>query len=261
VIRSLSWEQWVLGYSLALPRLVAAFAVLPFFSQQVLTGSLRGGVAASLGLIMVPFVAVELTPLHLSGIQIGLIVGKEVLVGLLVGYPIAVLFWSVEAVGFYIDNQRGAAMASSADPLTGADTTPLGILFTQAFTVYFVMSGAFLLLLGVLYQTYAIWPVSSFVPHFGAGGPDFYLVLFDQGMQLVMVLSAPVIIAMFLTEFGLALVSRFAPQLNVFFLAMPIKSAVAVGLLILYTPIMFRHVMGYGGGLEGIWRSVQAVLQ
>ncbi|ELT99974.1 hypothetical protein CAPTEDRAFT_97840 [Capitella teleta] len=47
-------------------------------------------------------------------------------------------------------------------------------------------------------------------------------------------LSAPVIIAMFITEFGIALISRAAPQLNVFILAMPIKSAVAAAILVVY---------------------------
>ncbi len=47
-------------------------------------------------------------------------------------------------------------------------------------------------------------------------------------------MAAPIIISMFLAEFGLALTSRFAPQLNVFSLSMPIKSGIASFLLILY---------------------------
>lgn len=54
-------------------------------------------------------------------------------------------------------------------------------------------------------------------------------------------MSAPLVLAMFLSEFGLALISRFAPQLNVFFLAMPIKSAVASVLLIFYLALMMDH--------------------
>ncbi|NMR95533.1 EscT/YscT/HrcT family type III secretion system export apparatus protein, partial [Vibrio parahaemolyticus] len=58
----------------------------------------------------------------------------------------------------------------------------------------------------------------------------------------------PLGLAMFLAEFRLALISRFAPQLNVFFLAMPIKSAIASVLLIVYLGIMMDHfeVQFYG---------------
>ena len=261
MIASLSWEQWVLGFSLTLPRLLAAFGLLPFFGRQALPGLLRNGVAVSLSLIVVPAVATQAASAHIGGALLFGLVMKEVLIGLLIGFPLASLFWAVEGIGFYVDNQRGSAMASSADPLTGSETSVLGILFTQAFTVYFMVSGAFILLLGLFYQTYEIWPVTQFMPTLGAAGPAFYLDVMDRMMRTVIVLSAPLIVGMFLAEFGLALISRFAPQLNVFFLAMPIKSGLAILLLIFYAPILFRQLLTYDGGLDAIWRAVHAVLQ
>ncbi len=61
-------------------------------------------------------------------------------------------------------------------------------------------------------------------------------------MRLLLIISGPMIIVMFLSEIGLAMISRFAPQLQVFFLAMPIKSAVGVFMLILYLPF-FMEIM------------------
>jgi type III secretion protein T len=262
VILSLAWDQWVLGFSLTMPRFLAAFSLLPFFSRQVIPGMLRTGVAISMCLLMVPLVIDQMGGnVRLDAASLFVLIFKEVLVGLMIGFPLAGLFWAVEGIGFYIDNQRGSAMASSADPLTGTESTPLGILFTQAFTVYFMSSGAFLLLLGAFYQTYQFWPVANFAPALGTQGPVFYLNWFDKIMRMIVVLSAPLIIAMFLAEFALALVSRFAPQLNVFFLAMPIKSALAVLMLIFYGPILFGDLMTYDGGLEAIWRAVREVLQ
>jgi len=52
-------------------------------------------------------------------------------------------------------------------------------------------------------------------------------------MRADLVLAGPAVIAMFLSEFGLALVGRFAPNLQVFFMAMPIKSAVGILVLVL----------------------------
>ena len=245
----------------SMPRFLAAFSLLPFFSTQVVPGMLRQGVATSLCLLLVPFVADQTASVPISGTTLVVIIIKEVIVGVLIGYPLAVLFWAIEGIGFYVDNQRGSAMASSADPLTGQDSTPLGILFAQAFTVYFMSSGAFLLMLGVFYQTYQIWPVADFVPSFGGAGPTFYLGMFDRLLRMIVVLSAPLIVAMFLAEFALALVSRFAPQLQVFFLAMPIKSALSILLLIFYGPILFGDLMSYDGGLDAIWSSVRAVLR
>jgi len=64
--------------------------------------------------------------------------------------------------------------------------------------------------------------------------------------------AAPVLVAMFLAEVGLALVSRFAPQLQVFFMAMPIKSALAMLVLMLYASALFDHAAGQVQTLGGI---------
>ena len=54
---------------------------------------------------------------------------------------------------------------------------------------------------------------------------------------------------------------RFAPQLQVFFLAMPIKSGLAVLLLIFYGPILFGDLMTYDGGPSAVWDAVREVLR
>ena len=257
----LTWDQWVLAYALASPRLLAVFAILPFLGRQVLTGLVRNGVAISIALVIVPVVAVDVAVAAPSPLEIVGLLVKETLIGLLIGFPLAVVFWSLESIGFYIDNQRGAAMASSLDPLSGAQTSPLGIMLNQAFVVYFFSTGAFLSLLGVLYSSYVIWPVPAFFPRFGEGVPVFYLEMLDGLMWLVITFSAPVIVAMFLAEFALALVSRFAPQLNVFILAMPVKSAVGIFVLIIYVPILFEAITDFSDGPGARWQDIRALLE
>jgi type III secretion protein T len=249
-----------LSTALVVPRFIAAFSLLPFFSAQVLPGMLRNGIALSLCLPLVPLIAQDLDAAPLAGWGVLALVGKEVILGLLLGYPFAIMFWAAESIGSYIDNQRGSAMASSVDPLTGSDSTPLGTMLLQAFATYFVSSGALLILIGLLYKSYVIWPVTTFVPTFGAAGPAFYLSLLDSLMMLVVAISGPVIAAMFLAEFGLALVSRFAPQMNVFFLAMPVKSGLAVLVLIFYLPLLFKTLLSEGGSLTGMFKRIESII-
>ena len=64
-------------------------------------------------------------------------------------------------------------------------------------------------------------------------------------VHIAVLLSAPAIVAMFLAEIGLALISRFVPQLDVFFLAMPIKSALAILVLLVYLPTLFDYGFEY----------------
>ena len=261
MILSLTFEQWILGFSLVMPRLLTAFSLLPYFSRQMVPGMLRLGVAASLCIVLVPPVGLRVGELADDPARLFLIIFKETILGLLIGFLLGSLYWAAEGIGSYIDNQRGSAMASSANPMTGAEATPLGILFTQAFTVYLMTTGAFLLLLGAFYNTYLLWPVLDFMPSLGSAGPAVILDTFSRMVRMIVVLSGPLIVAMFLAEFALALVSRFAPQINVFFLAMPIKSALAIFMLIFYGPILYGGLLTFDGGFERAWRTVEELLK
>jgi type III secretion protein T len=234
-------QRIVLVFTLCLPRIVAAFTIIPILSRQVLPGMLRTGVAASLALLIYPLVAATAPATELTLVSGAGVALKEVFIGLVIGYGAAILFWAIESVGFFIDNQRGSSMASSIDPLTGSQTSPLGILLTQAITAIFFVGGGFLVFLGALYDSYRLWPVFSFFPALNWDAIPYFLSLLDRLMALAVLLAAPIIIAMFMAEFGLGLISRFAPQLNVFFLAMPVKSAIGIFLLVLYASLLLRY--------------------
>ena len=227
-------ENLFLTYTLILPRLFSCFLVMPVLSKQILGGGLiRNGVACSLALFIYPAVAGTL-PIVLNGLDLALLIGKEVVLGLLIGFIVTVPFWAIEATGFIIDNQRGASMASVLNPMLGSQTSPTGLLLTQTLITLFFSGGAFLILLGALFQSYVHWPVGTFYPHLGSQWGAFFNGQLTHLLRLCVLMAAPLLIAMFLAEFGLALVSRFAPSLNVFILSMPIKSAVASFLLVLY---------------------------
>jgi type III secretion protein T len=172
-----------------------------------------------------------------------------------------VVFHAVQAAGFFIDNQRGSTMASSIDPLLGGQTSPIGMLLTQAFVVYFFITGGFLTMLGVLYASYEVMPVMSFVPRLPPEGALFIMQQLDRLIRIAFVLAAPVFAAMFLAEMGVALVSRFAPQLNVFFIAMPIKSGVAFLVLILYARILLHHLGTATTPFGELFRQLQNVMR
>lgn len=244
-------EGWLLAFLMVLPRIYAFVAASQLLPASAVPRLARTAVIMMLALPITPIVQ------PLSGVMfdagVGLYIGfflKEYALGFLMGFCVTWLFWSVQAAGAFIDNQRGAAIASSIDPLQGHESSPLGLLFSQAFITYFFAVGGFLIITGLLYSSFEIWPVTEFIPIFTDEFPAFMLRLLDLGMRLTVIYAAPVIAVMFLAEFALAMVSRFAPQIQVFILAMPIKSGVAVILLIFYIPIMMRYAFDDAGQLE-----------
>ncbi len=225
-------------------RMIGLFSILPLFSRQILPGLMR-----SVFIITLAFSVVPLVYDHVHNLAPGeggvwrtlLLSSKELLIGILMGYIGALIFWAVEGAGFLIDNQRGASMASSMDPLSGNRTSPLGMLLFQGFLTYFVSIGGISLILSGLYWSYSIWPVFSFTPTILLPDGVFFIERLDWLMRVAFILCSPIMIAMFLTELAIGLVGRFTPQLNVFFISMPLKSAVAMGLLAVYTNLIFHY--------------------
>jgi type III secretion protein T len=232
-------HDFLVALSFVQPRTLGLFMVLPIFNPQLVPGMLRLGIGAAVGAIVAP-VLMPAVHDHPSEMVLLFLLCKEAFVGFALGYALAIPFWAFEAVGFLVDNQRGASIAATLNPLTGNDSSPLGILFNQAFIVFFFICGGFTLVLGVLYDSFLLWPVFEWTPTLRAETVPLLLAQLDRLVSLAMLYGAPVIVAMFLAELGLALVSRFVPQLQVFFLAMPIKSALAFLVLIVYAATLFE---------------------
>ena len=235
-------EQITKTFTFGLPRLYIIFVMMPVLSKRMLGGAMvRNGVMISLALFIYPITASSL-PGELSTIDYALIFVKELCLGLVIGLIATIPFWVAEGVGFFIDNQRGASMASTVNPILGEQTSPLGIFFTQLLSTVFVVSGSLLLLYKALAQSYIVWPVGVLFPSYFIDLDLYAYAQLDYLMRMIVVMAAPIILAMFLAEFALALISRFAPQLNVFFLAMPIKSGVAFAFLTFYVAILMTHL-------------------
>ena len=243
------FHRWILAAVLAMARIGGAFAICPALTESMIPGVARRAAVLGFSCLAIPFIKAGMPPGEPNVWMFGLVALKEALIGFLIGFFAAVPFWVAENVGNFIDNQRGATMGEVYSPLNGTQVSTTGIFFTQIVSTIFFVSGAVLLMLGALYKSYAVWPVFAA----DAAGPTFLSFVPDAPIQMLgtldgmlkttVVISAPVIIVMFLATIGLGLVNRTAPQLNVFFLSMPVKSALGIAMLIVYLPFVMDMLM------------------
>lgn len=255
------WKEPILILALSTPRIMVAFMIIPFLSSVTLPGLLRNGVVISFSLLLYPIVKAQLVGEELTSMIIIGLLCKEVFLGLIIGYVVAQLFWIIQSIGFLIDTQRGATMAGSMVPLFGDQTSPLGVFLSQSVTVLFFVSGGIHIFLDGLYESYQTWPVLSFYPNLGIHGIKFFLKQFDLLMYFTIFLAAPVVLSMFIVELVMGLIGRFVPSLNVFFLAMPIKSALAFFVLTLYISILMYYFTDQFRHIGSLFDSLEAILK
>jgi len=237
------YQRWIVAAALAAIRIGASFLICPVFAEAMIPGIARRCVVIAFSALVIPQVfnampaGDPVTPL------LALIAVKEVLIGVAIGFFASVPFWVAENIGNFIDNQRGATMGEVYSPLSGTQVSSTGIFFTQLVSTIFVTSGAMLLMLGALYASYEIWPVFGDYVTIRSDSSAFMLRTLDGMMRTTVVISSPIIILMFLATIGLGIVNRTAPQLNVFFLSMPIKSAMGIAMLVIYLPYILDKLM------------------
>lgn len=235
---------------LGMPRLFTLVLVAPFFGASVVTGQIRLILVLALYLPLHPVVMDSLSPeLRLSAVfsleqtgRLVLMLCKETLIGLMLGFLAGIAFWAVQSAGFFMDNQRGASMAEGADILSGDQTSPLGQLLFQSLTYLFYTSGAFLAFIGVVYASYEFWPAGRPLPaNFSLALPLYFAGKVGWLLAHMLLLAGPIAAACLLTDISLGLVNRFASQLNVYVLAMPIKSGMAAFLLCFYFGLLLSR--------------------
>ncbi|MCK1627337.1 type III secretion system export apparatus subunit SctT [Bradyrhizobium sp. 160] len=229
--------------ALAMARLTGMVLVMPFLGRGMVTAPARNGVIMALALPVMGF-AWATRPADPDITRLVPVLGlglKELLLGCLLGMPVAATMWGVETAGTFIDHQRGATMTSLLSPASVNLDSPLGTFLAHLYATWLFVSGGFSKLLEALYRSHDVWPLWSFHPAFGPIFVTSVLDLADLVMLLTLLLAGPAIVAMFLSELGLALISRFAPQLEVFFLAMSVKSAVGLLLLLLSLTIIVAN--------------------
>jgi type III secretion protein SpaR/YscT/HrcT len=213
---------------LGVARLAPIFFMLPFLNSGVLTGAPRQAVIVLVALGFWVYVGVPLPAL--DGLAFFALVLREAGIGVLLGCLLCWPFWVLHAMGNLIDNQRGAMLSSTVDPANGVDTSELANFLQLFAAAVFLEGGGMLLMLETVGHSYRICaPANECSVQLPA-----LLGLLDALVSKTMVISAPVVATLLVSEALLGLLSRYAPQMNAFSVSLTVKSLVALVVLMLY---------------------------
>lgn len=226
------------GIALSMARLYPCMFLVPAFLFKHLKGLPRYAVLAALALIPAPGIGQELSRLEQSWTGIFFLIFKEMLLGTFIGLVLYLPFFLFSAVGVLLDNQRGALSGGQLNPALGTDVTALSQLFEETMIMLLIIIGGLPLLMQVIWDSYQIWPATSWWPSLQAQGFEVYLGLIQDTFTHLLLYSAPFIALLLLVEAAMALIGIYSPQLNVFVLAMPAKCIIGLAFLVVYLPTL-----------------------
>jgi len=233
---------------LAILRPLGICLIFPLLGSRNLGGALlRNGLILSFSFPVIPLYLGTHPLVSPENID-GLFILQELTIGILIGFAMALPFWALDSAGFIIDTIRGSSMGSVLNPALGEAASVLGIIFVQLFITLFFMYGGLNHILDILYRSWQIIPPGT---PFSLGEPWLKLLLaqWHAMMTLCVGFVLPSVTVMILTDLAIGLMNRSAQQLNVFFLAMPIKSVMALLMLIMSLLFAFKVYFSHFGYL------------
>lgn len=224
----LHFQYNVIILMLAYARLAIVFHMLPILGERILANLIVKNTVIFFVIIgLWPFVFTS--PVPEQGWLVVLV--KELIVGLILAVTLCLPFWIVIALGELIDNQRGATISDSLDPVHGVQGSILSGFFNFTFGAIFFAQGGMRMLVEMLAASYRVLPKGSELIEMNINETGHFLLML---MQSSIMLAAPVLIVMMLSEVLLGVFSRYCPQLNPFSLSLTIKSAIAFTIFMFY---------------------------
>jgi type III secretion protein T len=222
-------------FFLFLGRMLPIIALAPFFGAKVLPNPTKVFFAITLFVIFLPSLLLSITTPITFNILLVLYVFKELAVGFAIGFMISIPFIVVQAAGMLIDHQRGGASLMVNDPTIQNQSSPFGTLFNMVMIyIFYVIDGPFLFIDAIL-QSYELIPPDQFINQafFSPKSPFWIMAikLFNTTMTIAIQIASPALIAILMTDVFLGIANRLAPQVQITFLGMPLKSLLGIGLV------------------------------
>ncbi|HHW76415.1 MAG TPA: flagellar biosynthetic protein FliR [Xanthomonadaceae bacterium] len=232
---------WVGAFLWPLTRVAALVSVAPVLGSRSLPRRIRLMVTLALTWAVLPFVpsVPVVEPLSPAGL---LIVAQQALIGLSMGFLLRLVFGALELGGQLIATQMGLSFASLVDPQSGAQSPLLSQFYTLLGTLIFLGLHGHLLLIRLLVDSFATLPVAM-------AGVDrdllWTLVVWASRMFAGAVLiSLPAIASLLVVNLAFGVMTRAAPQLNIFAVGFPIGLILGL-LIVLYSlPTLLQQLDG-----------------
>ena len=213
-------------FVLVLARIVSMIGLLPVFGSMALPMPAKAGLSVVLSIVIFPTLPHIAWALPTGVPAYFLLVLREVLLGMITGYLLALSFQMLESAGSLIDSAAGFNMIELFDPMTGAQAALFGQFLSICASVTFVIGGGHLQLLRVLADSFRLAPIglvsldpSRLVPQLS----QTLVACFITSLQL----AGPVLMALLLLTLVMAVLSRVMPSMNVWTLSMPLQIVVA----------------------------------
>lgn len=226
----------VLIFFLVLTRNSGMLLVAPIFGTGQTPPQAKIAMSFGLTIVMFPFVfaMTKSVPTFLPIFAIA--AAKELFVGIFIGFAAVLMFTSVQLAGEYISFLMGLSIANIVDPVTNQFVPVIGQFYYILAIMIFLFIDGHHWLIAAVQTSYTAVPI-------GFEFPGLYvileklLVLSSEMFMIALMLVAPVLGILFVTEVALGFMAKVMPQMNIFVVGLPLKIYIGLSVMLMVMPM------------------------
>ena len=219
-------SSWVGQFLLPLFRIAAMLMVMPIIGTQLVPTRVRLYLALAITIVLVP-VLPPMPQVDALNLRCLLLILEQVMIGAMFGFILQLFFHLFAVAGQIIAMQMGLGFASMVDPTNGVSVPVLGQFMLMLVTLLFLAINGHLVALEILAESFVTLPYGQgfMVNHYWTLAGKLSWVI---GAGLL--LTLPAVTALLVINLAFGVMTRAAPQLNIFSIGFPLT--LALGLVI-----------------------------
>ncbi|MBK5962708.1 flagellar biosynthetic protein FliR [Thiocystis minor] len=230
---------WVGALMWPFVRISAALLVAPLFGARNVNVRARLALGLLLALVVAPQLPAQPTvdPLSLGGLLVAI---RQILIGVTMGFILQMVFSALTQAGEYIALSMGLGFASAVDPVGGVQVPMISQFLTILATLIFLALNGHLVLIELLIRSFETFPVTDA----GLTTDELWAVI-SFGSQMfsgAVLIALPAMASLLLVNLAMGVVTRAAPQLNIFAVGFPVTILAGFLILILTLPALSARI-------------------
>ena len=220
--------SWVGSFLLPLFRIASMLMLMPIIGTQLVSARVRLYFSLAICVVLVPTLP-EMPTVDAISLQALLWIAQEILIGAMLGFTLQLFFQVFVIAGGIVAMQMGLGFASMVDPANGVSVPVIGQLFMILVTLLFLAMNAHLVVFEVLAESFVTLPVGG-----GFLVDNYWQVVNRLGWVIgaALLLVLPAITALLVVNLAFGVMTRAAPQLNIFSIGFPLT--LVLGMVIVW---------------------------
>jgi flagellar biosynthetic protein FliR len=223
------------GYGWAFLRVTGFMLLAPIFGAALVPRRIKLVLALTLTLVLAPLTPAT-TPIDPISATALLTAAQQLLIGVVIAFVVQIVFDALVLAGQLVATTMGLGFATLIDPNRGASTAVVGQFYLILGMLIFLSLDGHIALVGVLAESVRVLP-----PGADALGPDAFIAVARWGGKIFeagTMIALPAVVGLLLVNLALGIVSRAAPQLNLFAVGFPISMLLGFTMLMLSLPTL-----------------------